>query len=267
MFGIDDALIGAGISAAASLIGGSEANESREEQSEAQMKFQERMSNTSYQRAVSDLNAAGLNPMLAYAHGGASTPAGSQAQIEDIITPAVNSAHSAYRAVNEATMQKEQINDIRASVGLKEAQAEQASTQAALNLQAIDKSKQDIIHSAASVDLMSKQGQYLVEQITKIAPEIKVLVSQERLNMAQREHLLAELPKIAAEIPRIKAETDVAYQERLLKAIETRLHELKQNKGQFESDMYKHGGIGYKADAFKKGASVIPGLNWLFKGD
>lgn len=41
-----------------------------------QMAFQERMSNTAYQRATQDMINAGINPMLAYRMGGASAPGG-----------------------------------------------------------------------------------------------------------------------------------------------------------------------------------------------
>ena len=50
-------------------------------EAQKQRDWQEKMSNTSYQRAMSDMQQAGLNPILAYSQGGAQVPSGATASV------------------------------------------------------------------------------------------------------------------------------------------------------------------------------------------
>lgn len=75
--------------------GQKEANETNMQLGQDQMAFQERMSSTAYQRAVEDMGKAGLNPMLAYSQGGASTPVGSMPQVQNAMGAASSSAAQA----------------------------------------------------------------------------------------------------------------------------------------------------------------------------
>lgn len=97
------------VSGIGSLLGGSQANSANARQAQLDRDFQERMSSTSYQRATADMKAAGINPMLAYMQGGASTPSGAQASASDVITPAMNSALTtmqAQKALRQADAQR-----------------------------------------------------------------------------------------------------------------------------------------------------------------
>ena len=103
-------LIGAGGSLLGGLIGSSgqsSANKQNLKIAREQMDFQERMSGTAYQRATKDLDAAGLNRILALGNP-ASSPGGQTARMENIKTPlasgvsnAVNSAIGVRKATSE----------------------------------------------------------------------------------------------------------------------------------------------------------------------
>lgn len=107
-------------SGAADFLGGVWANHTNQREGRANRKFQERMSSTAAQRAVADYKAAGLNPALAYDRP-ASSPGGSQAQVENPVGKAISSGLSARAArqqvdMNQVAMEKMQAEKQKTSV-------------------------------------------------------------------------------------------------------------------------------------------------------
>lgn len=99
--------------------GQKDTNQTNMQLGQDQMAFQERMSNTAYQRAVTDMQAAGLNPMLAYSQGGASSPVGSMPQVQNAVGAGISGAQQAVHMMQGIN----QVENIKADTELKKANA------------------------------------------------------------------------------------------------------------------------------------------------
>jgi len=173
------ALAGPLIGAAADLIGGSKAasaqkkaNQTNIQLQKEQLAWQEKMANSEWQRGVEDMKAAGLNPMLGFSQGGASTPNVSAATVnpEDAMGKGIASAGN--KAMQTLAMQQ-----MAANVDLTKANT----------LKAIEDAKTAGVTSANA-------GARQEAELANIRAEYRRILEGENLTIAQRDQLERLLP-------------------------------------------------------------------------
>lgn len=178
------ALIAAGVSGGLAAFGQERTNAQNAQLAREQMAFQSQMSGTSYQRAVADMMAAGLNPMLAYSQGGASTPTGQTAVMQNALGAGATSGAQGYQlALNAA----QNVADIH----LKGEQAGAAGAQEDLNRANMNLALVEAANKAAQLPGHQQYGK-------RVAADIQQSIANAAHNSAQAASKSAELPESQA---------------------------------------------------------------------
>lgn len=184
--------------------------------------YQERLSNSAYQRAMTDMRTAGLNPILAYAQGGASTPsaasaAGSQASGTAASSPTPATVRNVAAEALATAQQAAQIENTAAQTKATKEQANKTRIEADI----LDDQRRDEPIEVGLGDEPAKPVPRRHKYTSNEATRISTILDRERSNLtANQFHLVtAEIANADKEGRRIEATTGNIEADTVLKRL------------------------------------------------
>lgn len=183
-------------------LGGREQNVASAQAAARQMEFQREMSDTSYQRQIKDLEAAGINPMLVTKLGGASTPPGAMPSF-----------------VNPAAMAAQSFSAVQSSG----AAAKQAETAETLTLGQLEKIEAEISNIKAVTRNLDSEEKRIQATTAMLVQQAYLMQEQGATQSEVRKHFAALVSKLNSETTLLKNQA----------AVEAAFNDVGRSVGQF----------------------------------
>lgn len=229
-----------------------EQNAFNAQQAQMNRDYQTEMSNTAYQRAVSDMQNAGLNPALMYGNGSAaSTPTGSNASGSASLFDSPVGIENLVQAYATMKSVKADVDLKRSQERLNDAKADESRVSASKIVEEtlnIKETRKQIVASVEGLDLDNQQKSIIIKYADDVE-QAKLANLKKDVEVKDK-----EVEKFNAEISRLNEDTKRVAQETmvLVEQVNLMMSQQSLNRAQAGECLAKIGEINQNIDILKK---------------